>query len=70
VRLIPHEAKFFETFAELSGYLTEGASSFRAFSRIPRCCQPLGVPTVLCSNATCGRCLWPRNRSNAYSLVG
>jgi uncharacterized protein len=30
LRLVPHEAKFFELFAELSGYLTEGAKLLRA----------------------------------------
>jgi len=30
VRLIPHEARFFELFAELSGYLTEGAKLLRS----------------------------------------
>ena len=30
MRLIPHEARFFELFAELSGYLTEGAKLLRS----------------------------------------
>ena len=29
MRLIPHDAKFFELFAELSGYLTDGAKLLR-----------------------------------------
>jgi len=36
VRLIPHEAKFFELFAELSGYLTEGAKLLRSTLEDPR----------------------------------
>jgi predicted phosphate transport protein (TIGR00153 family) len=36
VRLIPHEAKFFELFAELSGYLTEGAKLLRITLEDPR----------------------------------
>jgi predicted phosphate transport protein (TIGR00153 family) len=36
VRLIPHEVKFFELFAELSGYLTEGAKLLRATLEDPR----------------------------------
>lgn len=36
MRLIPHEAKFFELFAELSGYLTEGAKLLRATLEDPR----------------------------------
>jgi predicted phosphate transport protein (TIGR00153 family) len=35
VRLIPHEAKFFEMFAELSGYLTEGAKLLRSILEDP-----------------------------------
>jgi len=36
VRLVPHDAKFFELFAELSGYLTEGAKLLRATLEDPR----------------------------------
>lgn len=36
MRLIPHEAKFFELFAELSGYLTEGAKLLRSTLEDPR----------------------------------
>jgi len=36
VRLIPHEVKFFELFAELSGYLTEGAKLLRATLEDPK----------------------------------
>lgn len=36
MRLIPHEPKFFELFAELSGYLTEGASLLRSILEDPR----------------------------------
>ncbi len=36
VRLIPHEARFFELFAELSGYLTEGANLLRSILEDPR----------------------------------
>jgi predicted phosphate transport protein (TIGR00153 family) len=36
VRLIPHDVKFFELFAELSGYLTEGAKLLRATLEDPR----------------------------------
>jgi len=36
LRLIPHEAKFFEMFAELSGYLTEGAKLLRSILEDPR----------------------------------
>jgi uncharacterized protein len=36
VRLIPHETKFFEMFAELSGYLTEGARLLRSILEDPR----------------------------------
>jgi len=36
VRLIPHDAKFFELFAELSGYLTEGAKLLRGILEDPR----------------------------------
>jgi uncharacterized protein len=35
VRLIPHEAKFFQLFAELSGYLTEGAKVLRGILQDP-----------------------------------
>jgi hypothetical protein len=34
-RFIPHEAKFFEMFAELSGYLTEGAKLLRSILEDP-----------------------------------
>jgi len=36
VRLIPRETKFFELFAELSGYLTEGAKLLRSILQDPR----------------------------------
>ncbi len=36
VRLIPHDTKFFELFAELSGYLTEGAKLLRSILEDPR----------------------------------
>jgi len=36
MRLIPHEAKFFELFAELSGYLTEGANLLHNILEDPR----------------------------------
>jgi hypothetical protein len=36
LRLIPRETKFFGLFAELSGYLTEGASLLRAILQDPR----------------------------------
>ena len=36
MRLIPHEAKFFELFAELSGYLTDGAKLLRNILEDPR----------------------------------
>ena len=36
MRLIPHDVKFFELFAELSGYLTEGAKLLRATLEDPR----------------------------------
>jgi uncharacterized protein len=36
VRLIPHEPRFFELFAELSGYLTEGAILLRNILEDPR----------------------------------
>lgn len=36
MRLIPREPKFFELFAELSGYLTEGASLLRSILEDPR----------------------------------
>ncbi len=36
MRLIPHDAKFFELFAELSGYLTEGATLLRSILEDPR----------------------------------
>ena len=36
MRLIPHEVKFFELFAELSGYLTEGAKLLRATLEDPK----------------------------------
>jgi predicted phosphate transport protein (TIGR00153 family) len=36
LRLIPHDAKFFELFAELSGYLTEGATLLRSILEDPR----------------------------------
>jgi uncharacterized protein len=36
LRLIPHETKFFELFAELSGYLTEGAKLLRGILDDPR----------------------------------
>jgi predicted phosphate transport protein (TIGR00153 family) len=36
VRLLPHEAKFFDLFAELSGYLTEGAQLLRSILEDPR----------------------------------
>ena len=36
MRLIPHDAKFFELFAELSGYLTEGAKLLRSILEDPR----------------------------------
>jgi predicted phosphate transport protein (TIGR00153 family) len=36
MRLIPHEPKFFELFAELSGYLTEGANLLRDILEDPR----------------------------------
>ncbi len=35
MRLIPRDAKFFELFAELSGYLTEGAQLLRAILQDP-----------------------------------
>jgi uncharacterized protein Yka (UPF0111/DUF47 family) len=35
VRFIPYEAKFFEMFAELSGYLTEGAKLLRSILEDP-----------------------------------
>ncbi|MFY9676114.1 MAG: DUF47 family protein [Terriglobales bacterium] len=35
MRLIPHDAKFFELFAELSGYLTEGAKLLRSILEDP-----------------------------------
>lgn len=35
IRLIPHEVKFFELFAELSGNLTEGARLLRAMLATP-----------------------------------
>jgi hypothetical protein len=35
VRLIPREVKFFELFAELSGYLTEGATLLRSILENP-----------------------------------
>jgi uncharacterized protein len=35
VRLIPHEAKFFQLFDELSGYLTEGATVLRGILEDP-----------------------------------
>ena len=35
MRLIPHQAKFFDLFAELSGYLTEGAKLLRAILEDP-----------------------------------
>jgi len=35
LRLIPRDAKFFELFAELSGYLTEGAQLLRAILQDP-----------------------------------
>jgi len=36
VRLIPHDAKFFELFAELSSYLTDGAKLLRSVLEDPR----------------------------------
>src|SRR5207248_9574563 len=36
IRLIPRETKFFELFAELSGYLTEGAKLLRSTLEDPR----------------------------------
>jgi len=36
IRLIPRETKFFELFAELSGYLTEGAKLLRSILQDPR----------------------------------
>jgi predicted phosphate transport protein (TIGR00153 family) len=36
MRLIPHDAEFFELFAELSGYLTEGAKLLRGILEDPR----------------------------------
>jgi hypothetical protein len=36
VRLVPRETKFFELFAELSGYLTEGAKLLRSILEDPR----------------------------------
>jgi predicted phosphate transport protein (TIGR00153 family) len=36
IRLIPRETKFFELFAELSGYLTEGAKLLRSILEDPR----------------------------------
>src|SRR5438874_2009182 len=36
VRLIPHEEKFFELFAELSGYVIEGAKLLRSILENPR----------------------------------
>jgi uncharacterized protein Yka (UPF0111/DUF47 family) len=36
VRLIPHEAKFFELFDELSGYLVEGAKHLRSILENPQ----------------------------------
>jgi len=36
MRFIPHEPKFFELFAELSGYLTEGANLLRDILEDPR----------------------------------
>jgi predicted phosphate transport protein (TIGR00153 family) len=36
IRLIPRETKFFELFAELSGYLTEGAKLLRGILEDPR----------------------------------
>ena len=36
IRLIPRETKFFELFAELSGYLTEGARLLRSVLQDPR----------------------------------
>jgi len=36
MRLIPHEPRFFELFAELSGYLTEGANLLRDILEDPR----------------------------------
>lgn len=36
MRLIPRDAEFFELFAELSGYLTEGAKLLRAILEDPR----------------------------------
>lgn len=36
MRLVPHEGKFFELFAELSGYLTEGAKQLRGILEDPR----------------------------------
>lgn len=36
MRLIPHEPRFFELFAELSGYLTEGAILLRNILEDPR----------------------------------
>jgi len=36
VRLLPQETKFFELFAELSGYLTEGAQLLRSILEDPR----------------------------------
>ncbi len=35
MRLLPHDAKFFELFAELSGYLTEGAKLLRSILEDP-----------------------------------
>ena len=36
MRLIPHETKFFDLFAELSGHLTEGAKLLRTILEDPR----------------------------------
>jgi uncharacterized protein len=36
VRLIPHDSKFFELFAKLSGYLTDGAKLLRSILEDPR----------------------------------
>lgn len=36
MRLIPHEGKFFELFAELSGYVIEGAKLLRSILEDPR----------------------------------
>ena len=36
MRLIPHEPRFFELFAELSSYLTEGANLLRSLLEDPR----------------------------------